>query len=336
MSNSEAKTATPNWLWPKMDSVENAESAIKVAVGVAILSCAITTVVSFLPLFGKSFYGFGLMSLIDVSIIGLLALGLRRKSRICAVSLISFFVLGKVQLFTQLGSNLNSTGLVSSLIFGLFFLNGTRGTFAYWKLSEQKPKGFRWQSIVWILAATVAILAIGLATYFAENAIIAKRIEPIFKMVEEGKYDEANDFLKKATGQFGDNQTTIDTYTNFKAQIDFVKFLNEGAAALESENWLEAKIASEGVIDTIADNLWTFSLDEEILRNYLLHARDVFGSYGDEIDVHELEQAQDELIIWIEENVADEDARYNLESYCEAQISRFLAEEYLSINSSEG
>ena len=107
-------------------------------------------------------------SLIDVVAILGLSLGIYKKSRVCALLMFIYFVGSKIILWATMG---NVRGVPLAILFGYFFFQGIRGTFAYHSLSEQtspEREGSRMPKWLWILggpAAVVAVLIMGLLVY---------------------------------------------------------------------------------------------------------------------------------------------------------------------------
>ena len=133
-----ASAGNPTWLWPSIKTVKEAEAAIRNAFWCGVASAGVTFVLSILPLFGISFYGLGLEGLLDVLLMAVLLVGLRRKSRICAVFLATYFIISKFMLaihFSPSGSGAATAGIIT---FGVVFLNGARGIFAWHR--QRKPE----------------------------------------------------------------------------------------------------------------------------------------------------------------------------------------------------
>lgn len=121
--------------WSAMTSITVAEQATKSAFGAAMVSAALTAILAILPLFGKAYLGFNLGNLSDVFLILALGYGVKKRSRVCAVLLLVYFVAGKLLLIAETSGN-GGTNIVSGVIWGLFYVNGVRGAFAYHKFSQ--------------------------------------------------------------------------------------------------------------------------------------------------------------------------------------------------------
>lgn len=115
---------------------EQTEKAIKNAWIAGIVSGSITLLVTIIAAFGIDILGFSLWNLLDVALIFGLTFGMYRKSRVCAVIMFVYFVASKVFIGIETGK---VTGIPLALVFGYYFFQGIRGTFA-WHQSEKKEK----------------------------------------------------------------------------------------------------------------------------------------------------------------------------------------------------
>lgn len=115
--------------------VRTALRMIKIAWGAALVSVAITIVFVLLALAGRRVAGVDASSLVDVTIMLILTYGVYRKSRTCAVLLLTFFTLDKVVMWVRAGS---VRGLPLVLVFLWFFAQGVIGTFRYHRLLAQR------------------------------------------------------------------------------------------------------------------------------------------------------------------------------------------------------
>jgi hypothetical protein len=100
----------------------------------ALISAAVTLVVSLLALAGNHVGPFTGAELLDVVFILALAFGISRKSRVCAVVMFVYFVFSKYLLIRQTGQ-LN--GLFMGVVFLYFYALGVAGTFEYHKLRKR-------------------------------------------------------------------------------------------------------------------------------------------------------------------------------------------------------
>jgi serine/threonine-protein kinase len=114
--------------------LEKALKHIKTAWIAGLVSAGLTLAVTVLAMAGISLFGFTVLNLLDVLLMAGLSFGIYKKSRICAVALFAYFVASKVIMWVSMG---NVAGLPLALVFGYFFYQGIRGTFAYQKLAKQ-------------------------------------------------------------------------------------------------------------------------------------------------------------------------------------------------------
>lgn len=95
------------------------------------ISGAVTLVVTLIAMSGTAALGFDAWSLLDVAVIFGLAFGIYKKSRVCAVLMLAYFILSKIILMMEAGK---PSGLLVALIFAYYYVQGIRGTFAFHKL----------------------------------------------------------------------------------------------------------------------------------------------------------------------------------------------------------
>lgn len=100
-----------------------------------LVSAATTLVFVLVAMSGTNLFGFSAMQLIDVGIILGLTFGIYKKSRICAVLMLVYFVIAKIDLMLQ--PDVGTRGIFLSLVFFYFYLQGVIGTFAYHKHLKQ-------------------------------------------------------------------------------------------------------------------------------------------------------------------------------------------------------
>lgn len=141
---------------PKIRNQKDAEMAVISGVTAGVISIIITSIFVALPFFGmKTIPGIDATVFGDILIMTILVIGLAAKSRISACVLVLYFILSKIALLAANPDAIGSS-MILTLIFLAMFINGARGTLAYWKFSEKKPKRFSWK----ILFSAFLILAI--------------------------------------------------------------------------------------------------------------------------------------------------------------------------------
>lgn len=111
---------------------EKALKYIKTAWVLAIVSSLLTLLVIIISVLGNNnFLGLSLYSLLDVVFVLGLAFGVYKKSRVCAVMLFIFFVLGQLNILI---SGMGSIGsFIMSVAFATGYFQGIRGTIHYHK-----------------------------------------------------------------------------------------------------------------------------------------------------------------------------------------------------------
>lgn len=104
------------------------KSNINTGGGVAIFSCILTAVMAIVIEEPFMF--------IDVVLGLILALGvLMGKSRVCAIGILLYYILGRVSLLMEGMMTSSNVGMI--VVFVIAYINGIRGTFAYHKLKKQ-------------------------------------------------------------------------------------------------------------------------------------------------------------------------------------------------------
>ena len=99
-----------------------------------LVSAGVTLVVALMALAGSRLGPFTGAELIDVVFILGLAIGIRRKSRVCAVLMFGYFAISKIMLIADTGQ---VNGLFMGLAFLWFYGLGVQGTFEYHKLRKR-------------------------------------------------------------------------------------------------------------------------------------------------------------------------------------------------------
>ncbi len=102
----------------------------------AVISGSLTLALVLLAFYAPRWNALGInaWALIDVAFIYLMAFGIYRKSRTCAVLMLVYFTISKAIMMVQMGK---PSGILLSLAFFYFFANGVAGTFAYHKLGRE-------------------------------------------------------------------------------------------------------------------------------------------------------------------------------------------------------
>ena len=113
-------------------NIEKANNAIKSAWIAGVISGTLTLILSLIGAFG-----FDLWNLIDAFLTFGLTFGIYKKNRACAIILFIYFVGDKIFALIQSPATA-ATGIPMALVFGYFFFQGIRGTFAYHRIRKSK------------------------------------------------------------------------------------------------------------------------------------------------------------------------------------------------------
>lgn len=111
-----------------------ADKAVKNAVIAALVSAGVTAVLSVFTIFtnvevlpvSPAFF-------VDIVVMLGLAFGVYKKSRVCAVLLLLYYLIGQISVWLSLG---NVSSLPMALVFCYFYVQGIRGTFAYHSMTS--------------------------------------------------------------------------------------------------------------------------------------------------------------------------------------------------------
>jgi hypothetical protein len=93
-----------------------------------IISGVITLILTLLAMTGTHVLGFSAWELIDVACMFGLTFGIYKKSRICAVLMLIYFITAKILLMIEAGK---PTGVVVALAFIYYYSMGVVGMFQY-------------------------------------------------------------------------------------------------------------------------------------------------------------------------------------------------------------
>ena len=119
--------------------LEVANTAIKRAWIAGVIVVLITSIIAFISIRGQDVLGLGYDKwiIVDILVFAVLTFGVAKKSRVCAILLLTFFVIGKISLFIQMKE---PTGIGASLVWIFFFFQGVRGTFSYHRIIKQEKE----------------------------------------------------------------------------------------------------------------------------------------------------------------------------------------------------
>ncbi len=124
-----------NVFWPDVDDSKSAHKACAGAAGIAFFIAIVTGIVAWLQASGKinMFPGIGIWAFVDVGLFILIGIGLCFHSRIAALAGLLLYIGERIFMIKTMG--FQASHVVAILIFGLAFVNGVRGAFAW---HEQK------------------------------------------------------------------------------------------------------------------------------------------------------------------------------------------------------
>ncbi len=130
-----------NYFWPSMDNTHEANRACGAASGAAFFIAGLTGAVAWLQSSGKInlFPGIGIMAFLDAGLFFLIGIGLCFHSRIAALLGLLLYIVERVFMIQSYGFGTGQ--VVSILIFGLAFLNGVRGAFAWHECRKAEMAG---------------------------------------------------------------------------------------------------------------------------------------------------------------------------------------------------
>ena len=103
---------------------------IKHAWTAGLISAAMTLVITLLAVLGVKIMAFDAWEFLDVALILGLTYGIYRKSRVCAVLMIVYFLISKIIMFAESGK---ANGIILTIVFLYYYGQGVVGTFAYHK-----------------------------------------------------------------------------------------------------------------------------------------------------------------------------------------------------------
>lgn len=109
-------------------TLEEANKTIKDATIVGIITISITIILTLVYVKGVSISYITLWNAVDIPILIGLTYGIYRKSRVSALSMLIYFMAGKIMLWVD---ERVFIGLPLALVFAYFFWRGFQGTLAY-------------------------------------------------------------------------------------------------------------------------------------------------------------------------------------------------------------
>ena len=119
---------------PRLEVPDDILKRIKQGWVAALICAGVTLVVTLFAMFGTVILDFSADELFDVALICGLAYGIYRKSRVCAVLMLIYFIASKIYIMVATGK---PSGSVMGVVFAYYFWQAVTGTFAYHKLVRQ-------------------------------------------------------------------------------------------------------------------------------------------------------------------------------------------------------
>ena len=121
--------------------ISEALKNIKYGYIAALVSAGITVVLNFLQFDAGDVNLFSdPVVLYDVIIILLLAFGIYKKSRVCAIAMLIYFILGKIfqfQEYASYGIDTPPSTYLVAVVFIYFYFQAVRGTIAFHKINKK-------------------------------------------------------------------------------------------------------------------------------------------------------------------------------------------------------
>ena len=102
----------------------------------SIIAASVTLALSLLSLAGTSLGGYNVWNLFDAVFIAGMAFGIFRRSRICAVLMLVYYLASTIMSITEKPVGI---AIVVPVIFIYYYAKGVQGTFVWRRLNEKEP-----------------------------------------------------------------------------------------------------------------------------------------------------------------------------------------------------
>lgn len=133
------ETKREKWYWPTIVDLPGAIAASNKGVWAAGIVAVLTFMVATVSLFlDQDAIGINPWSYVDAVVFGLIAWGIHRRSRICAVAGLVLFAVEKIIQLATFGLGILGMGVAG--FFLVLFVIGVKGTFAYHRLASHTPE----------------------------------------------------------------------------------------------------------------------------------------------------------------------------------------------------
>jgi hypothetical protein len=127
-----AKNQSEAWLWPAVDTPEQAVRAARRGMWAAVLVAGVTALAAGLALSGgEPVAGVDGSAFVDAVLFGVIGWGIRRLSRVAAVAGLVLYLLERAYMWAEGGD----TNIAFAIILSFCFVTGIRGTFAHHRLA---------------------------------------------------------------------------------------------------------------------------------------------------------------------------------------------------------
>ena len=221
-------------------ALEKAEKHIKNAWIVGIISASVTLLFSAIGAYSETYRfksGYDTWSLFDVALIAGLTFGIYKRNRLCALSLLIYFVLTKLAYAAHTGKFAHGIG---ALLFGYFFFQGTRAAFQIHKhLVETGQKNKKKRGVLFYIGAGISILVIIAFGCLVIIGVFSPETEVLPGKMLRKKY---SDFVIEQ-GLIEDGEEIIYWYSN--GLLDFksgVYFFTREKVVVYSKDWEDPAI----------------------------------------------------------------------------------------------
>ena len=121
----------------KVDIPEQILKRIKYAWVAGVISISITILLTLISMSGTDILGLDAWAFLDVALMTIFVFGIYKKSRVCAILMLSLFSANKIIMWLETGA---ISGLPLALVFLWFYTQGVIGTFQYHRLVKSQKK----------------------------------------------------------------------------------------------------------------------------------------------------------------------------------------------------
>jgi len=259
-------------------SIEKAKTKIKVGAGGALFLAVMNIILAILMVHDALF-------LIQGAVIGILGLGVLIRSRVCAVSLLVFFLV--INLYPVYRIPGFESSVLFILIWGTFLIYGVIGTFTYHRLKKQVAQGVgdfdealdktsnkakAAKEILYIVGVLFLIALFVVANNYSGNSIIVTTQGPQFRIGVEGEAPAYSGYLENELANlWGKSPSDVERAL---MMIEFEEYIPWGINGfMDSRTTLEAYgyncILRLGFADErLANYTYRFLLEEDYVWQY--------------------------------------------------------------------